>query len=59
MENPYNIKQNIKDVLEKMKGCNITNFSNYVDQIIDSNHLDKIFSLLEKGDLKENIGYKK
>ena len=57
-ENPYNIKQNIKDVLDKMMGSNIINFSNYVDKIIDSYQLDKILSLLEKGDLKEMLDIK-
>ena len=41
-----------------MEGCNIINFSNYVDQIIDSNQLDKILSLLEKEDLKEMLDIK-
>ena len=58
MENPKNIKQNIIDVLIKMQGSNIINFSNYVDEIIDSNQLDKILSLLEKGDLKEMLEIK-
>ena len=53
MEDPVNIKQNIIDVLKKMSGSNIINFSNYVDEIIDSNQLNKILSLLDKGDLKE------
>ena len=51
--NPYNITKNIKDVLNKIKGSNIINFSNYVDEIIDLNQLNMILSLLGKEDLKE------
>ena len=57
-ENPNNIKQNIRDVLEKIRGNNIINFSNYVDEIIDSNQLNYIISLLEKRDLKEMLDIK-
>ena len=46
-------KQNIKDVLEKMKGSNIVNFSNYVDEIIDSNQLEKIINLVNREYIKD------
>ena len=58
LENPSNIKQNIRDVLEKMCGNNIINFSNYVDEIIDSYQLNYIISLLEKRDLNEMLDIK-
>ena len=47
------IKKDIEDVLEKMRGSSIISFSNYVDEIIDSNQLNKIINLLGKDDLKE------
>ena len=52
-DNPNNIKKNIVDLLEKMEGSNIINFSNYVDEIIDSFQLNKILNLLDKKDLKK------
>ena len=52
-DDPDNLKQNIKDVLEKMKGSNIINFSNYVDEIIGSYEINKILSFLEEKDLIE------
>ena len=36
-----------------MRGSSIINFANYVDEIIDSNQINKILNLLEKDDLKE------
>ena len=56
---PYYTKQNIKEVLEKMKGSNIINFANYVDEIIGSYEINKILNFLEKKDLIEmnNIKY--
>ena len=36
-----------------MRGTNIINFSNFVDEIIDSSQINKILELLEKNDLKE------
>ena len=47
------IKKTIKEVLLKIKGSNIINFSEYVDEIIDANQLDKIIKLLDRKDLKE------
>ena len=42
---------NIKFI--KLGGRNIINFSNYVDEIIDSDQINKIFNLLSNSDLKE------
>ena len=50
---PNEVEKNIKEVLEKLRGSNIINFSNYVDEIIDSNHINQILSLLSKNDFKE------
>ena len=54
----HNIEQNIIYVLDKITGSNIINFSNYVDEIIDLNQLNKILSLLNKEDLKEMLDIK-
>ena len=48
-----NIQKNIKEALEKMEGSNIINFSNYVDEVIDSNSISNILNFLNKNDLKE------
>ncbi len=52
-DNPDDLKKNIVDVLKKMRGSNIINFSNYVDEVIDDNQINKILNLLSKSDLKE------
>ena len=39
--------------MKKMRGSNIINFSNYVDEVIDDNQINKILNLLSKSDLKE------
>ena len=52
-DDPGEIKNTIKNVLEKMRGSNIINFSNYVDEIIDSNQINKILNFLRKDDLKK------
>ena len=46
-------KEEIKKVLEKMKGSNILNFSKYVDESINSNDIKMILQLLDNEDLKE------
>ena len=46
-------KEEIKKVLEKMKGSNILNFSKYVDESINSNDIKMILQLLNDEDLKE------
>ena len=47
------VKQNIKDILEKVRGSNIVNFSNYVDEIFDSNQIKVLLNLLSEEELKE------
>ena len=46
-------KEEIKKVLEKIKGSNILNFAKYVDESINSNDIKMILQLLNKEDLKE------
>ena len=50
---PNEVEKNIREVLEKLRGSNIINFSNYFDEIIDSNQINQILSLLSKNDFKE------
>ena len=52
-------KEEIKKVLEKMKGSNILNFSKYVDESINSNDIKMILQLLNDEDLKEINDIKK
>ena len=47
------VKQCIREILEKMRGSNIINFSKYVDETINSNELKNILNLLKKKDLDE------
>ena len=47
------LKQNIKDILEKVKGSNILRFSNYFDEIFNYNQLNSVFNLLSEEELKE------
>ena len=53
IETSNDIKKNIKETLEKVRGSNIINFSNYVDEVVDSNNISNILNLLNKNDLKE------
>ena len=53
IEDSKDLQKNIVEVLEKMRGSNIINFSNYVDEIIDSYQINKILNLLSNSDLKE------
>ena len=46
-------KECIKEVLNKMRGSNIINFSRYVNKIIDSNNLEIILSNLYKRQIEE------
>ena len=46
-------KEEIKKVLEKMKGSNILNFSKYIDESINSNDIKILLQLLNDEDLKE------
>jgi len=47
------IKKTIKEVLKKTEGSNIINFSEFVDETIDTNQMDKMIKLLDSNDLKE------
>ena len=47
-------KEDIKNVLNKMKGSNILNFSRFIDKTIDSNQIKILLQFLEKEEL-ENI----
>ena len=53
IETGNDIKDTIKEVLLKVKGSNIINFSEYVDETIDANQIDKMIKLLDSNDLKE------
>ena len=48
-----NMKEDIKKVIENIKGSNIINFSKFVDNAIDSNQIDNLMNLLSKKDLLE------
>ena len=52
-DRPDDIKKNIVEVLKKMRGSNIINFSNFVDEIIDSYQLNQILNLLSSPDLED------
>ena len=52
-DSPDNVKQNILDVLKNVRGSNILNLSNFVDEIIDQSQLNNILKLLNNDDLKE------
>ena len=55
-----NIKETIKQVLQKVKGSNIINFSNYVDEEINTDQIKNMIKLLDTKDLKEinDISYR-
>ena len=58
MKNGYitsdkDIKYTIKKVLRKIEGSNIINFSEFVDEIINANHIEKMINLLNKDQIKE------
>ena len=46
-------EKNIKDILKKIKGSNIINFSRYVDEVINQKELENIINLLKKEELNE------
>ena len=52
IQDPVN-KEEIKKVLEKLKGTNILNFSKYIDESINSNDIKMLLQLLNNEDLKE------
>ena len=60
IETGDNIKETIKQVLQKVKGSNIINFSNYVDEEINTDQIKNMIKLLDTKDLKEinDISYR-
>jgi len=58
IQDPVN-KEEIKKVLEKLKGTNILNFSKYIDESINSNDIKMLLQLLNNEDLKEINDIKK
>ena len=52
-ETPGEIQKNIVEVLEKMRGSNIINFSNFVDEVIDSYQINQLLNLLPYSYLNE------
>ena len=52
IESP-DMKKNIQEILEKIRGINIINFARYVDEVINSNELKNIMHLLGKNDYTE------
>jgi hypothetical protein len=52
IESP-DMKKNIQNILEKMRGINIINFSRFADEIINANELKNIMNLLGKNDFIE------
>ena len=49
----FEIKETIRKVLQKMKGSNIINFSDFVDEIIDTKQMKRIMNLLYSNDFNE------
>ena len=47
------IQKNIVEVLEKMRGSNIINFSNFVDEVIDSYQIKQLLNFLPNSYLNE------
>ena len=48
-ENP---KKDIKNILQKIEGSNILNFSKFVDKTINSNHINQILNYLHNKEIK-------
>ena len=57
---PFDIKEKIKAVLKKLGGSNIINFSNYIDEVIDSNIVKNMISYLSPNKFQKirDIGYR-
>ena len=51
-------KEEIKKVLENLKGSNILNFSRYIDKSINSNYILMLLQFLKNDDLEEMIDIK-
>ena len=52
-------KEEIKKVLEKLKGSNFLNFSRYIDKAINSNDIKMLLQFLKNDDLEEMKDIKK
>ena len=50
--NGNDVKKDIKDALQLIERSNLINFSNYVEETINSKQIEKIFKHLKKNDLK-------
>lgn len=48
-----NIKNEIKEILNKINGINVVNFSKFLDDEINENHIEKMKELLNENDLYE------
>ena len=54
-EHNNEIAKTIREIMEKENGCNIINFSNFVDEQINQNWLERIINLVPKNELNEII----
>ena len=54
------VKDTIKEVLQKMEGSNIINFSDFGDSVINTNQINEMVNMLDSDDSKEinDIGYR-
>ena len=48
-----NIKNEIKEMLNKINGINVVNFSKFIDEEINENHIEQMKELLNENDLYE------
>ena len=48
-----NMKDDIKNILQKVKGSNLINFSKYVDNTVNTSQLNSIINLLSKEDFSD------
>ena len=57
-DDPEKPQKNISEVLKRMEGSNILNFSKFVDEVIDTNQINNILNLLSKEDFNKMIDIK-
>ena len=50
-----NTKETIKNVLKKIEGSNIINFSNYVDEIMDKDNMNLVLNLLKRNNISQYV----
>ena len=48
----HDVKETIQNVLKKIKGSNIINFSEFVDQVITKNQINEMLNFLDPNNLK-------